>query len=88
MSALLANNEYGRFVEVLKARCEIYDLSGRDWRRREVEEMDAEVFEIPEAMREEMVERFLGLDKMGPGSEQSVLNKLAESTWSKSPFGA
>jgi protein AFG1 len=84
MSALPANNEYRRFVEVLKARCEIYDLSGRDWRRREAEEMGAEAFEIAEAMREEMIEGFVGLDKMGPG-EQSVLNKLAESTWSKSP---
>jgi protein AFG1 len=32
-----------------------------------------------------MIEGFDGLDKTGPGSEQSVLNKLAESTWSKSP---
>jgi protein AFG1 len=84
MSALPANNEYGRFVEVLKARCEIYNLSRRDWRRREAEEMGAEAFEIAEAMREGMIEGFVGLDKMGPG-EQIVLNKLAESTWSKSP---
>ena len=85
MSALLANNEHGRFVEVLMARCEIYDLCERDWRRRETKEMDAEAFEIAEAMREEMIEGFVGLDEMGPGREQSVLNKLAESTWSKSP---
>jgi hypothetical protein len=35
----------------LKARCEIYDLSRRDWPRREAEEMDAEAFEIAEEMR-------------------------------------
>ncbi|POS83263.1 hypothetical protein EPUL_006386 [Erysiphe pulchra] len=33
-------NEYAGFVEVLKARCEIWNMEGqRDWRRREAEEM-------------------------------------------------
>jgi protein AFG1 len=34
-----SSNEYGDFVEVLKARCEIWNMEGgRDWRRREAEE--------------------------------------------------
>ncbi|RKF57971.1 putative ATPase N2B [Erysiphe neolycopersici] len=34
------NNEYAGFVEVLKARCEIWNMEGqRDWRRREAEEL-------------------------------------------------
>ncbi|KUJ15656.1 uncharacterized protein LY89DRAFT_618151 [Mollisia scopiformis] len=54
-----SNNEYAGFVEVLKARCEIWNMEGgRDWRRREAEEMDAEASEIAERMREEMVGGF------------------------------
>lgn len=37
-----ANGEYHDFVEILKARCDIFNMdnmeAGRDWRRREVEE--------------------------------------------------
>ncbi|KAE9378000.1 hypothetical protein N431DRAFT_399287 [Stipitochalara longipes BDJ] len=54
-----ANNEYAEFVDVLKARCEIWNLEGdRDWRRREAEEMDDEAAEIVEAMRQEVIEGF------------------------------
>ncbi|KAH8821045.1 AFG1-like ATPase-domain-containing protein [Xylogone sp. PMI_703] len=39
-----ANNEYYDFVEILKARCDIFNMDtvepGRDWRRRELEELD------------------------------------------------
>jgi predicted ATPase len=64
-----ANNEYGQFVEVLKARCDIWDMEGgRDWRRREAEEMDEEASELAEIMREEMIEGFAGLEKIGPGN--------------------
>lgn len=57
-----ANNEYAGFVEVLKARCEIWDMRAeKDWRRREVE--DAETPEVTEAMREEIIEDVSG--KMG-----------------------
>ncbi|KAF8864984.1 hypothetical protein BDZ45DRAFT_684529 [Acephala macrosclerotiorum] len=59
MQMFHSNNEYAGFVEVLKARCEIWNIEGgRDWRRREAEEMDVEAFEIAEAMREEIVEGF------------------------------
>lgn len=52
-----ANNEYADFVEVLKARCEIWDMRAeKDWRRREVEEVDAEASQITEALREEVIE--------------------------------
>ena len=78
-----ANNEYADFVEVLKARCEIWDIQGsRDWRRREVEGMDTEDSDITEAMRHEMIEGFEGLEKMAPGNlglgyEQSVLSRAS-----------
>ncbi|CZR60401.1 related to ATPase family protein [Phialocephala subalpina] len=59
MDMFPSNNEYAGFVEVLKARCDIWNMDGgRDWRRREAEEMGAEAAEIAEAMREEMVEGF------------------------------
>lgn len=66
-----ANNEYAGFVDVLKARCEIYDLTGRDWRRREAEEIDDETALVVEAMREEMVEGFARLEL---GAEQKALD--------------
>jgi predicted ATPase len=51
-----SHNEYAGFVEVLKARCEIWNMEGgRDWRRREAEEMDEEAIQIAETMREDMV---------------------------------
>lgn len=59
-----ANNEYSAFVEVLKARCEIWYMEGgRDWRRREEEEMGAEPAEIAEAMRQEMIGSFANLQE-------------------------
>lgn len=71
MSSFPANKEYSEFVDVLKARCEIYDLTGRDWRRREAEEVDGETASVVEAMREEMVEDFAKLESLG---EQQVLD--------------
>jgi protein AFG1 len=79
-----ANNEYAEFVELLKARCEIWDIEGsRDWRRREVEEMDTEASEIAEAVREEMTERFPGLEKITPANpgldyEPSIINEASD----------
>jgi peroxisome-assembly ATPase len=67
------NGEFAGFLEVLKARCEVWDIEGgRDWRRREAEEVETD--ESVETMREEMVEGFVGLAKMaaGLGYEQSV----------------
>lgn len=66
--AFPANNEYAGFVEVLKARCEIWEMNGgRDWRRREAEEMNDEAAGITEAMRAEMIDGSSGLKKMEPG---------------------
>jgi predicted ATPase len=72
------NNEYTGFVEVLKARCDIWNIEGgRDWRRREAEEVDAKVAEIDEAMKEKMLGDFSGVDKLntenlGLGYEQNM----------------
>ena len=72
-----ANNEYGQFVEVLKARCDIWEMEGgRDWRRREAEDIDDEASEIPETMKEERLGGLSGMEKMaswnnGLGHEQS-----------------
>jgi peroxisome-assembly ATPase len=73
------NGEFGSFLEVLKARCEIWDMEGgRDWRRRDAEETgrDGNV----ETMRGEMIEGCAGLEKMNTGNlgleyEQSVSDK-------------
>ena len=85
MGVFPANNEYAGFVDVLKARCEIWEMNGgRDWRRREAaEEMDAGASEIAETMREEIIGGFTGVEKLEPGNlelgyEQSVLNKISE----------
>ena len=73
------NSEFAGFLEVLKARCEVWDMEGeRDWRRREAEEIETD--ESVGAMREEMVEGFAGLEKiaagnLGLGYEQSFSEK-------------
>ncbi|CAG8960166.1 hypothetical protein HYFRA_00010645 [Hymenoscyphus fraxineus] len=52
-----SKNEYAGFVEVLKARCEIWDIRGdRDWRRRDAEEV---VSVGSEALRQELIEDVL-----------------------------
>ena len=86
MGAFPANNEYAGFVEVLKARCEIWEMnSGRDWRRREADEKDDEAAEeIAEAMREEMVGDFSAMEKLEPGVlglgyEQSLKDEVSNS---------
>ncbi|KAG9234384.1 AFG1-like ATPase-domain-containing protein [Amylocarpus encephaloides] len=49
-----SNNEYAPFVEVLKARCEIWDMRGdKDWRRRDEEIDDTEG---SETQRQKMIE--------------------------------
>lgn len=73
------NGEFAGFLGVLKARCEVWDMEGgRDWRRREAEEIETD--ERLEAMREEMVEGFAGLEEMtarnlGLGYEQGISEK-------------
>lgn len=77
-----ANNEYAAFVEVLKARCEIWDMRAeKDWRRREVE--DAETSEVIEAMREEIVEDVSGKRGASPG----IFDLQRDSSKDKSPAG-
>ncbi|CAD6449999.1 95031c92-2b9d-4bcd-938f-f677fe52dab0-CDS [Sclerotinia trifoliorum] len=72
-------NEFTSFVGVLKARCEIWDMGkgGRDWRRREIEDVDDETAKMSEIMREEMIEGFTGLENhssgnFGLGYDQSI----------------
>ena len=83
--AFPTNNEYSRFVNVLKARCEIWDMNGgRDWRRREAEEMDDEVIEVAGNTTAEMIGGFSGIERLAPGNlglgyKQSVLGKLSKS---------
>jgi peroxisome-assembly ATPase len=73
------NGEFAGFLEVLKARCEVWDIEGgRDWRRREVEEIVTH--ERSEAMRDEMVEGLAELEKSTAGNlglslEQSITEK-------------
>lgn len=71
MDMFPANNEYAAFAEVLKARCEIWNMEGgRDWRRREAEEMDAKAAEIAEAMRKEMIGGLAGLQESMTGESK------------------
>jgi protein AFG1 len=78
MDMFPSNNEYIGFAEVLKARCDIWNIKGgRDWRRREAEEIDTETAELEEAMREEMLGGFsvlenLAVGNIGLGSTQNV----------------
>ncbi|CZS98549.1 hypothetical protein WAI453_005736 [Rhynchosporium graminicola] len=65
-----ANDEYAGFVEVLKARCEIWNMEGgQDYRRREMEEIDGEAAEVLETMRQEMIGGFAKHDELVPGLE-------------------
>ncbi|RKF72068.1 Lactation elevated protein 1-like protein B [Golovinomyces cichoracearum] len=44
LSTLSTNNEYAGFIEVLKARCEIWNMEGkRDWRRNEAEQLASKI---------------------------------------------
>jgi peroxisome-assembly ATPase len=78
------NGEFVGFLEVLKARCEVWDMEGgRDWRRREVE--DTKTDEALDAMREEMIEDFAAFEKMvtgnlGLGFENSTSDERSPTT--------
>jgi len=82
-----ANNEYAEFVEVLKARCEIWNMEGgRDWRRREAEEMDDEAAAIAEAMRQEMIDDFstskeLGVFEVNSESDNARLDGVKQGSY-------
>ncbi|TAQ90222.1 hypothetical protein B7494_g1490 [Chlorociboria aeruginascens] len=61
-----SDNEYSGFVEILKARCEIWDIGGgRDYRRREAQKMDAECVERAEKLRD--IRGFAGSKTSFPG---------------------
>lgn len=84
--SMLSNNEYAGFVNVLKARCEVWNMEGgRDWRRREIEESDTNVSEIAESLKEEMTSGFTGLEN--PSSkityEQHSQSALGDSSVAK-----
>ncbi|QSZ33149.1 hypothetical protein DSL72_002735 [Monilinia vaccinii-corymbosi] len=86
-----SRNEFSGFVGVLKARCEIWDMGkgGRDWRRREIEDVDEEEAAMAEIMRGEMIEGLTGLGKLSPGDlgleyEQSVHEKDDDNNTEKS----
>jgi protein AFG1 len=64
-----SDSDYTGFVEVLKARCDIWNMEGRrDWRRRHAEEIDTETAELEEAMREKMVGGFSVLENPAAGN--------------------
>ncbi|KAL8665484.1 MAG: hypothetical protein Q9202_002189 [Teloschistes flavicans] len=77
-----SNGDFAAFLEVLRARCEIWEMDGkRDWRRREMEEGH------PESAREvgafAVEQGFQGLQPMVPGNcglgyEQSISTSLEE----------
>jgi len=55
-----ANTEFAGFLDILKARCEVWDMGGgRDWRRREIEELD-----VDEELRREIFEGLSDLQPM------------------------
>lgn len=77
-NASIANGDFTAFLDVLKARCEIWDMGGgRDWRRREAEE-ESEVHDLSERMNmDHTTAGFEGLEPMasgnwGLGYEQSL----------------
>ena len=67
-STFAGKGDFAAFLEVLRARCEIWDMEGcRDWRRREAEE-DA----VPDAKADQAVDfvgqDFDGLEPMASGN--------------------
>jgi len=71
----IANGDFAAFLDVLKARCEVWDMEGeRDWRRREAEE-ESEMQDQSEGTNMDL--GFEGLEPMacgnwGLGYEQSL----------------
>ncbi len=61
--------DFAAFLEVLRARCEIWDMEGgKDWRRREAEEEASNGQGLDEANYQYNVEGFEGLEPMAPGN--------------------
>lgn len=70
--------DFAAFLEVLRARCEIWDMEGgKDWRRREAEDEISTDTKLDKADLESNAEGFEGLEAMasgnwGLGHEQSL----------------
>ena len=77
-SMFIGKGDFAAFLEVLRARCEVWDMEGeRDWRRRETEEKIPKNENLAGGEVEENPEGFLGLQPMltgnvGLGYEQSL----------------
>lgn len=76
-----SKGDFAAFLEVLRARCEIWDMEGgKDWRRREAEEEDDSSVTDVDKETETLIEGFAGLESMAPGNlglgyEQSTHDK-------------
>lgn len=77
-SMFAGKGDFAAFLEVLRARCEIWDMEGgKDWRRREAEEEASTDTILDEADLKSNVDGFEGLEPMasgnwGLGYEQSL----------------
>ncbi|MCJ1232247.1 hypothetical protein MMC14_000196 [Varicellaria rhodocarpa] len=61
--------DFAAFLEVLRARCEVWDMEGgKDWRRREAEEEDTMITSATEETMSGQPEAFDGLEPMAPGN--------------------
>jgi peroxisome-assembly ATPase len=68
-----AVSDFGRFLEVLKARCEVWEMEGeRDWRREEGQVVEDEVVEDGE-----------GLSNLPSGSGNGVTHSATETALSQ-----
>ncbi|KAL8721117.1 MAG: hypothetical protein Q9225_002140 [Loekoesia sp. 1 TL-2023] len=87
-SMFASKGDFAAFLEVLRARCEIWDMEGgKDWRRREFEEAGSPVLERNDKSGEGQA--FHGLQPMAPGNwglgyEQSVGTSPQEQATAKS----
>lgn len=83
-----SKGDFAAFLEVLRARCEIWDMEGgKDWRRREAEEEDDSSVTDGGKDAETLVESFAGLESMAPGNlglgyEQSTHDKKSPASLS------
>jgi len=68
-SMFSGKGDFAAFLEVLRARCEVWDMEGgKDWRRREAEEEDDTFVPKLELDAENALEDFAGLEPMAPGN--------------------
>ncbi|KAI9811581.1 MAG: hypothetical protein M1827_005330 [Pycnora praestabilis] len=69
-SMFAGKGDFAGFLEVLRARCEVWDMEGsKDWRRREAEEeQTTAVDDKPSGIDVEGARGFVGLENMMPGN--------------------